>query len=112
METRAHLDKILAHYEISAPDAVEAPMQPVSPRQLVETGSWLRTVWGKCSEQQERMRRLRDELRRAAHSLRALDQFAHVSIDLALLQREVRCCPQAIKPRPKMRMRSCACLWN
>ena len=48
-ETRAHLDKIIAHYEISAPDAVDAPMQPVSQRQLVETGSWLRAVWGKCS---------------------------------------------------------------
>ena len=88
LETRAHLDKILAHYEISAPDAVDAPMQPVSPRQLVETGAWLRTVWGKCSEEQERMRRLRDELRRAAQLLKALDQFAHVSIDLALLQRK------------------------
>ena len=34
------------------------------------------------------MRRLRDELRRAAQLLRALDQFAHISIDLALLQKK------------------------
>lgn len=88
METRAHLDKVLAHYEIAAPEAVDAPMQPVSAQQLVETGEWLRTVWGACSEQQERMRQLRDELRRAAQLLRALDQFSHVSIDLALLQKK------------------------
>src|SRR5271166_5319693 len=28
-QCRAHLDKILAHFEISAPDTVGAPMQPV-----------------------------------------------------------------------------------
>ncbi len=88
LETRSHLDKILAHYEMSAPDAVDAPMQAVSLQQLVETGAWLRSVWGKCSEDQERMRGLRDELRRAAQLLRALDQFAQISVDLALLQKK------------------------
>ena len=71
-QCRAHLDKILAHFEISAPDTVSAPMQPVGLLQLTETGSWLKTLWGKCSEDQERMRRLREELRHAAQLLGAL----------------------------------------
>jgi V/A-type H+-transporting ATPase subunit I len=87
-EICAHLDKILAHYEIVISGTVEAPMQPVSPQQLNDIGSWLKAVWGKCSEEQERMRSLRDEYRRAAQLLRALDQFMDISIDLTLLQRK------------------------
>src|SRR5271157_906313 len=87
-QCRAHLDKILAHFEISAPDTVGAPMQPVSLHELTEVGSWLDTLWGKCSEDQERMRRLREELRHAAQLLGALDQFKNLSIDLTLLQKK------------------------
>jgi len=87
-ETRAHLDKILAHYEIATAETVDAPMQPVSPRQLGEIGSWLKIVWGKCSEQQERMHSLRDEYRHTAQLLKALDQFMDISIDLSLLQKK------------------------
>lgn len=87
-ETRAHLDKILAHYEIAAPQSIDAPMQPVAPQQLAGIGSWLKTVWDKCSEDQERMRGLRDEHRRTAQLHRALDQFMDISIDLALLQKK------------------------
>ena len=32
-ETRAHLDKILAHYEVKTSETVEAPMQQVAPQQ-------------------------------------------------------------------------------
>ncbi len=88
IEARAHLDKILAHYEIVAPETVDAPMQPITPQQLTETKSWLKSVWGKCSEEQERMRRLRDEYRHSAQLLRALDQFMDISIDLTLLQQK------------------------
>jgi V/A-type H+/Na+-transporting ATPase subunit I len=87
-QCRAHLDKILAHYEISAPDAVSAPMQPVSLRELTETGSWLETLWGKCSDDQEQVQGLRDEIRHAAQLLGALDQFKNLSIDLTLLQKK------------------------
>ncbi|MFZ3017210.1 MAG: V-type ATPase 116kDa subunit family protein [Gallionella sp.] len=87
-ETCAHLDKILAHYIIAAPEAIDAPMRPVELTQLAEAGAWLKTVWGKCSEAQERMRRLRDQYRRTAQLHRALDQFMDISIDLALLQRK------------------------
>lgn len=87
-ETRAHLDKILAHYEIAAPGAVDAPMQPVAPQQLTEIAAWLKSVWEHCSEQQERMREAREESRHAAQLLKALDQFMDISIDLALLQRK------------------------
>jgi len=86
-ETRAHLDKILAHYGIVAPQAVDAPMQPVAPQQLAGIGTWLKQEWEHCSEAQERMRGLRDEFRRTAQLRRALDQFMDISIDLALLQK-------------------------
>ncbi len=87
-ETRAHLDKILAHYEIVAPETVDAPMQTVTPQQLTATGAWLKSVWGKCSEQQERMHSLRDEYRHTVQLLRALDQFMDIGIDLGLLQKQ------------------------
>lgn len=87
-EARAHLDKILSHYEVAAPNTVDAPMQPVAPQQLTGIGAWLKTVWGKCSEDQERMRSLRDEYRRTTQLLRALDQFMDISVDLALLQKK------------------------
>jgi V/A-type H+-transporting ATPase subunit I len=87
-ETRAHLDKILAHYEIEAPETVDAPMQPVAPQQLAEIASWLKTVWDSCSEEQERMRQLREEHRHASQLLRVLDQFMDISIDLSLLQKK------------------------
>lgn len=87
-ETRAHLDKILAHYEIGAPNTVDEPMQPVGMQQLAETGAWLKTVWGKCSEDQERMRGLREEYRRTIQLVRALEQFSNISVDFALLQKK------------------------
>ncbi len=87
-ETRAHLDKILSHYEIAAPQAVAKPMQPVAPQQLGETGAWLKTVWDNCSEWQERMRLLREEHQHTVQLLRALDQFMDISVDLALLQKK------------------------
>ncbi len=87
-ETRSHLDKALAHYELAAPSAVDAPMQPVAPQQLTELAAWLRSVWEHCSEQQERMRLLREEHRRTAQLLAALDQFMDISVDLALLQKK------------------------
>ena len=85
-ETRAHLDKILSHYKLITPVTVDAPMQPVSQQQLSEIGTWLKTIWGKCSEEQERLRQLRDEYRRTVQLLRALDQFKDINIDLTLLQ--------------------------
>lgn len=87
-ETSAHLDKILTHYEIAAPENIAEPMQAVAPQQLAEAGAWLKRVWGKCSEAQERMHLLRDEYRRTAQLYRALDQFMDISIDLSLLQKK------------------------
>jgi V/A-type H+-transporting ATPase subunit I len=87
-DTRAHLDKILAHYEIAAPQTVDAPMQQVERQQLAEIGAWLKNVWDNCSEEQERLHELREEHRRTAQLLRALDQFMDISIDLSLLQKK------------------------
>lgn len=87
-ETRAHLDKILAHYEIREPKNIDEPMRPASLQQMIETDAWLRTEWDKCSESQERIRRLREEQRRAMQLLKSLDQFMNVSVDLALLEKK------------------------
>jgi V/A-type H+-transporting ATPase subunit I len=87
-ETRTHLDKILAHYEIDVPETVDAPMQTVTPQQLTETGVWLKSVWGKCSEVQEGIHRLSEEHRHASQLLRALEQFSDINIDLTLLQKK------------------------
>jgi V/A-type H+/Na+-transporting ATPase subunit I len=45
-------------------------------------------VWGKCSDDQERVHRLRDEIHHAEQLLAALDQFKNLSIDLTLLQKK------------------------
>jgi V/A-type H+-transporting ATPase subunit I len=86
-ESRTHLDKVLAHYKIDAPEIVAAPMQTVSPQQLSETGLWLKLLWGKCSEEQEYFHQLRDEYRHATQLLKVLEQFTDININLALLQK-------------------------
>jgi V/A-type H+-transporting ATPase subunit I len=60
----------------------------VDRQQLAEIGAWLKNVWDNCSEEQERLRELREEHRRTAQLLRALDQFMDISIDLSLLQKK------------------------
>jgi V/A-type H+-transporting ATPase subunit I len=87
-ETRAHLDKALAHYGIAAPEVIDAPMQPVDHGQLAVTGAWLKEIWVKCSDDQERMRGLGEEYRRTGQLLLALDRFMDISVDLALLQKK------------------------
>lgn len=87
-ETRAHLDKILSHYGLAAPGTADAPARPVGHEQLAETGAWLKEIWAKCSDDQERMRRLDEDHRRTRQLLRALEQFMDISVDLALLQKK------------------------
>lgn len=87
-ETRAHLDKILAHYNVAAPQVIDAPMQPVSPAHLTGIGVWLKEVWQQCSDDQEHVRRLNEDHRRTVQLLKALDQFMNISVDLALLQKK------------------------
>jgi V/A-type H+-transporting ATPase subunit I len=89
-EIRAHLDKILAHYEIAEPEAarpVNADERPVELPRLAESGAWLRTVWERCSEHQELTRGLRDEYRRTVQLLHALARFMALNVDLSLLHR-------------------------
>ncbi len=104
-ENRAHLDKILSHYEIAEPKSADAPMQQVELRQLAGTGAWLKSVWGKCSEDQERMRRLREEYRRTMQLLKALGQFMNVSVDLALLQKKSALLDVCVGTLPRTNLR-------
>ncbi|MBK9160172.1 MAG: hypothetical protein IPM27_01130 [Nitrosomonadales bacterium] len=87
-ENRSRLDKILDHFAIAAPLEISTPMQQVTLAQLDELSIWLRQVWAQCSDEQERMRKLRDEHRHTGQLLRALDQFAGLNIDLTRLQKK------------------------
>jgi len=87
-EAQGRLEKILAHYEITdvGPEAV--PAEPESLAQVVELGAWLKLQWEQCSEDEEKVRRLRDEHRRTQQLLQTLDQFMVLNIDLTLLQKK------------------------
>jgi len=87
-ENKSRLDKIFDHYGLAAPETVDKPMQSVSLEQLNELGGWLKQVWQRCSEDQERTRQLQEDRRHAAGLLRALDQFMDINIDLTRLQKK------------------------
>ncbi len=89
-EGQAHLDKILAHYELAPPEWVRTPAKPVTREELEAITGWLGQVWAQCSEQQERMRILRQDHRHATQLLKTLEQFMSLNIDLTLLQKESR----------------------
>ena len=87
-EAQARLDKILAHYGITDIGPVPTHSEPESLARITELGAWLKNVWEQCSEDQESMRRLREEQRRTQQLLQALDQFMDLNIDLTLLQKK------------------------
>ncbi|MBI1173862.1 MAG: V-type ATP synthase subunit I [Sideroxydans sp.] len=87
-ENKSRLDKILDHFEIAVPEVISEPMQPVSLEQLNELGAWLKQVWQQASNNQERMRKLREDRQHAGQLLRALDQFMDLNVDLTRLQKK------------------------
>lgn len=87
-EDKSRLDKILSHFEIVPLDTISAPMQPVTLEQLKEIGAWLKQIWEQCSDDEERMRELREDRRHSSQLLHALDQFMDVNIDLTRLQKK------------------------
>ncbi|HEY5994404.1 MAG TPA: V-type ATPase 116kDa subunit family protein [Gallionellaceae bacterium] len=89
-EGQAQLDKIFIHYEMALPQEVSAPGKPVLLEELESTTAWLRQEWAQCSEQQERMRILRQDFRHATQLYKTLEQFMSLNIDLTKLQKESR----------------------
>lgn len=89
-EGQAHLDKIFAHYELAMPQWVRTPAKPVTREELEAVTAWLSEAWAQCSEQQERMRILRQDHRHATQLFKTLEQFMSLNIDLTLLQKESR----------------------
>jgi V/A-type H+/Na+-transporting ATPase subunit I len=87
-EAQARLDKILAHYEITDIAPVATHAEPENLARIEELGAWLKNMWEQCSEDQEGVRRLREELRRTQQLLQALDRFMDLNIDLTLLQKK------------------------
>jgi V/A-type H+/Na+-transporting ATPase subunit I len=84
---RAHLEKIFAHYELTPPD-VDGSGKPVTLDALSALNDWLKEVWAQCSDQQEKMRNLRDDYRHNMQLFKTLEQFMDLNIDLTRLQRE------------------------
>jgi V/A-type H+/Na+-transporting ATPase subunit I len=82
---RTHLDRILAHFDMALPIESAAPLQPVTEDQLVPVGAWLREVWTRCSEEEERLRKLREDHRRTGQLLQGLGRFMNLNIDLTRL---------------------------
>jgi V/A-type H+-transporting ATPase subunit I len=86
---QAHLDKIFAHYDLAVPEPA-TDGQPVTLDELATLNAWLGEAWAQCSDQQERMRTLRDDHRHATQLLKTLEQFMTLNIDLTRLQKESR----------------------
>jgi V/A-type H+-transporting ATPase subunit I len=84
-EARTRLDRILAHLGMKIPADSAEPLQPVTEPQLTEICVWLKEVWTRCSEAQERMRKLREAHRRTEQLLQGLDRFKNIDIDLTRL---------------------------
>ena len=84
--SKTHLDRILAHFGSVPPVESATPLQPVTEVQLAELDAWLRDVWTRCSESEERMRTLREDHRRTGQLLHVLERFANINIDLTRLR--------------------------
>ncbi len=87
---QTHLEKILAHYQLAVPDSVGIPLRPVTLDQLTEVNTWLNEVWAQCSEQQERMRALREDYHHTVQLLKTLEQFTSLNIEFTQLQKQSR----------------------
>lgn len=87
-ENKSRLDKIIDHFGITVPELPDTPIEPVTLAQLNELGEWLKQVWLQCSNDEERMRQLREDRRHAGQLLRALDQFKDINIDLTRLHKK------------------------
>jgi V/A-type H+-transporting ATPase subunit I len=83
--SKTHLDRILAHFGAVPPVESATPLQPVTEVQLAELDAWLRDVWTRCSQREERMRTLREDHRRTEKLLHVLEHFANINIDLTRL---------------------------
>lgn len=86
-QARSRLQKIESHIELTSPDKNFAT-HVVSQTELEQTNAWLGEVWERCSAYEEHFRRLTDETHMLDQLEQALDNFATLNIDLALLQGE------------------------
>jgi len=84
-EAKTRLDRIVAHFEMATPTERAEPLQAVTEPQLRELGAWLKQIWSRCSEADERMRQMREAHRRTEQLLQGLDRFRHIDIDLTRL---------------------------
>ncbi len=89
-EGRTHLDKVLAHFELGFEAIAGARPGPVQLTELTALNAWLKETWAACSEQEERMRVLREDHRHTRQLLAVLGQFMDVHIDLTQLQKQSR----------------------
>jgi V/A-type H+-transporting ATPase subunit I len=82
---RTRLDKLLAHYQLAAPDSLPPP-RPIEAGEVRAVDLWLGEQWAEASTSDEALRRLQEEERRIEGLLGALDTFRALNVDLELLR--------------------------
>jgi V/A-type H+-transporting ATPase subunit I len=83
------LAKVLEHLE-QAPGPWRGDSGPVSEATLAELNDWLGGVWNTCSEMQEQLRSIAEDLKQVRALLGHLEVFSSLHFDLALLRGEHR----------------------
>ena len=87
LSAEGRLEKILSHYAIARPLNIEPP-RVVDEAELAELDQRLGELWGQCSEDEERLRRLVEEETRLDNLLVTLENFTTLDIDLARLHEQ------------------------
>ncbi len=84
-QARSRFDKILRHIPLDSPLKLH-DIHEIREEDLIQANQWLRQVWRRCSAHEEETRRLREQERAVRQLQNALANFAHLDIDLSLLQ--------------------------
>lgn len=86
-EASSRMQKIMQHAAL-APQVQLSDLHVISEEELRLTNDWLGGVWERCSEFEERERRLTEEEQMIVQLEQALENFSELNIDLSLLQGE------------------------
>ncbi len=84
------LQKICRHLGLELPPAETAVPRVVPLVELRELDTWLGTLWVECSQREERLRHLHEEVHAVRQLDEALDIYEPLDIDLGMLQSEFR----------------------
>ncbi|TCT21408.1 V-type ATP synthase subunit I [Thiobaca trueperi] len=88
-QAKSRLDKIARLVPLDTASAIDA-MRVVEVAELSALNDWLGRLWGEASGYEEDFRRLDDEERLVKEQQTALENFAHLNIDLGMLRTKTR----------------------